>query len=249
MSAAWWRVGATVLMGCALATPFAGADDEASSPRSESWGTATDTAHVIGAYAFLPEAGAGTNLVTNGGFGARGCDSSPCELVAPVMLPAGAIINTLELEACDIDSSAQMTATLVRVGPLQSGFTNVAAVSTGVAAMPGCAYFRALTNDVVDNFERNYRVRLSVNPIASGLFARFHAVRLFYRLQVSPAPTTASFPNDVPTTHPFFRFIEALASAGITGGCGAGSYCPNNPVTRGEMAVFLATALGLHFPN
>jgi S-layer family protein len=40
-----------------------------------------------------------------------------------------------------------------------------------------------------------------------------------------------------------------LASAGITGGCGPGSYCPDAAVTRGQMAVFLATALGLHFPN
>jgi hypothetical protein len=26
-------------------------------------------------------------------------------------------------------------------------------------------------------------------------------------------------------------------------------YCPDNPVTRGQMAVFLATALGLHWKN
>jgi hypothetical protein len=49
--------------------------------------------------------------------------------------------------------------------------------------------------------------------------------------------------------HPYFRFIEALAAAGITSGCGAGNYCPDRNVTRGEMAVFLAKALGLHFPN
>ena len=70
-----------------------------------------------------------------------------------------------------------------------------------------------------------------------------------YRLQVSPAPATATFPNDVPTSHPFFRFVEALAAAGITGGCGTGSYCPDAPVTRGQMAVFIANALGLHFAN
>jgi hypothetical protein len=63
---------------------------------------------------------------------------------------------------------------------------------------------------------------------------------------VSPAPGTATF-NDVPTTHPFFQFIEALHASGITGGCQASPplYCPDNPVTRGQMAVFLAKALGL----
>lgn len=63
---------------------------------------------------------------------------------------------------------------------------------------------------------------------------------------VSPPPSTATF-NDVPTSHPFFQFIEALHASGITGGCQAVPplYCPDNPVTRGQMAVFLAKALGL----
>jgi hypothetical protein len=80
---------------------------------------------------------------------------------------------------------------------------------------------------------------------------RFRAVRLFYRLQVSPlAPGPAVF-SDVPAGHPFRQFIEALFDAGITGGCGTSPlrFCPDNPITRGEMAVFLAVALGLHFPN
>src|SRR5262249_40435624 len=65
-------------------------------------------------------------------------------------------------------------------------------------------------------------------------------------LPVSPAPATATF-NDVPTDHPFFRYIEALHASGITGGCSASPllYCPDNPVTRGQVAVFLAKALGL----
>jgi hypothetical protein len=37
--------------------------------------------------------------------------------------------------------------------------------------------------------------------------------------------------------------INAVAAAGIAGGCGASSYCPNNPVTRGQMAAFLHRAL------
>jgi len=70
---------------------------------------------------------------------------------------------------------------------------------------------------------------------------------LFYRLQVSPAPPTADF-GDVPTNHPYFQFIEALSGSGITAGCGNGDYCPDRPITRGEMAVFLAKALGLQWP-
>ncbi|HSD33581.1 MAG TPA: S-layer homology domain-containing protein [Gemmatimonadales bacterium] len=69
---------------------------------------------------------------------------------------------------------------------------------------------------------------------------------MFYQLQVSPAPAVATF-GDVPTTHPFFQFIEALVASGITAGCGGGQYCPDAPLTRGQMAVFLSKGLGLHF--
>jgi len=34
-------------------------------------------------------------------------------------------------------------------------------------------------------------------------------------------------------------WIEQLAADGITGGCGNGNYCPENAVTRAQMAVFL----------
>ena len=47
---------------------------------------------------------------------------------------------------------------------------------------------------------------------------------------------------DVPVGHPFCGFIERLADDGVTGGCGGNNFCPNNPVTRGQMAVFLVAA-------
>ena len=41
--------------------------------------------------------------------------------------------------------------------------------------------------------------------------------------------------------------IDALAAAGVTAGCALNPprYCPGKPVTRAEMATFLARALGL----
>ncbi len=69
-----------------------------------------------------------------------------------------------------------------------------------------------------------------------------------WRRTVSPAPATATF-TDVPTGHWTFPFVEALAASGITAGCGGGYYCPDDPLTRGQMAVYLAAALGLHWPE
>ena len=53
----------------------------------------------------------------------------------------------------------------------------------------------------------------------------------------------------MPVGSAYHRFVEALVASGLTGGCGAGLFCPNAAVTRGQMAVFMATALGMHFPN
>ncbi len=45
--------------------------------------------------------------------------------------------------------------------------------------------------------------------------------------------------DDVPLDNPFHNDILTIATAGITGGCTDTSYCPANPVSRAEMAVFL----------
>lgn len=53
-----------------------------------------------------------------------------------------------------------------------------------------------------------------------------------------------SFPGDVPENYWAFTFIETLAAAGITVGCGNGdTYCPLDPVTRAQMAVFIERGL------
>ncbi|HEX4960651.1 MAG TPA: ELWxxDGT repeat protein [Thermoanaerobaculia bacterium] len=50
--------------------------------------------------------------------------------------------------------------------------------------------------------------------------------------------------SDVPTTYWAWQYIEALSSSAVTGGCGNGQFCPSQPVTRAEVAVFLTR--GIH---
>jgi hypothetical protein len=106
---------------------------------------------------------------------------------------------------------------------------------------------------VSEGFNETIRFRLGLTRnfyLLTGVMAAgvsFRGCRIEWNRQVTAAPTSATF-GDVPTSHPFFRFVEALAASGITAGCGPGTYCVNAPITRGEMAVFLATALGLHYP-
>src|SRR3954454_6261516 len=61
---------------------------------------------------------------------------------------------------------------------------------------------------------------------------------------VPPPCVTAAF-ADVPCSDPLAPWINELVRRGVTAGCGGGSYCPGNAVTRDQMAVFLVlTAQG-----
>ncbi|MGH9379901.1 MAG: S-layer homology domain-containing protein [Thermoanaerobaculia bacterium] len=53
-------------------------------------------------------------------------------------------------------------------------------------------------------------------------------------------PACAGVFADVPCPSLFANWIEDLVARGITAGCGGGNYCPSNPVSRDQMAVFLS---------
>lgn len=59
-----------------------------------------------------------------------------------------------------------------------------------------------------------------------------------------PPSATGVF-GDVPFGHWAIHWIEQLATEGITAGCGSDDYCPDDVVTRAQMAVFLVRTFGL----
>lgn len=48
--------------------------------------------------------------------------------------------------------------------------------------------------------------------------------------------------TDVPSTYPYFKWIQKMSELGITAGCGSGNYCPTTALTNAGMAVFTARA-------
>ena len=56
-----------------------------------------------------------------------------------------------------------------------------------------------------------------------------------------PAATGTKF-NDVSAGSFAAAWIEQLANEGVTSGCGGGNYCPNQTVSRTQMAIFLVKA-------
>lgn len=59
---------------------------------------------------------------------------------------------------------------------------------------------------------------------------------------IPPAAGDSTGFNDVPTSHWAAAWIKQLAIEGITSGCGSSNYCPDNPVTRAQIAVVLLKA-------
>ena len=177
---------------------------------------------------------------------------------APVTLPDGAVVDSIGLYYCIDDETAYMLATFRTLPGGGSDGTPPVNNDLGFAITPlnttGCSYVSAplggatINNNVDNGGGRQYEVVLIINnPTAA---VRFKGVDVRWHRQVSPAPATATF-NDVPTSDPAFQFIEAFNAAGITAGCNAAPplYCPDNTVTRRQMAVFFAKALGLQWPQ
>ena len=247
-------VSFAVIFGSAAApaqSPGAGARFRSAGPpsptlsaRPEAWGTANTHFIRFGASEFQPtyQDGAtkysyyGAGRFQTGGYG---------DFAAPIHLPSGALILGTELTGVDLNLSGDLSARFI-VGDVPNGEgTNYGGPYSQNA--PGdVTIYDDLSgyNLVIDNAHHFYEIDVGFGAFANTL--RLGSVAVYYKLQVSPAPASATF-GDVPTNNPFFRAVEALGAAGITSGCGSGNFCPNYPVTRGELAKFLANALGLYW--
>jgi hypothetical protein len=218
------------------------------------WGTASESVITILASDINPPKGSSaytTDFSLASGIGVYATDGDDSLWWTGVRLPSGALITKISMEACDSTATGEVTFGLGSVVKPAGTVTPLASGTTGISATPGCAEFtQTLASPVtVNNFANSYVIPVSWSgATAFGGLVKLYAIRVYYKLQVSPAPGVATF-ADVPVGHPLHRFVEALVAAGITGGCGGGNYCPDGPLTRGQMAVFLAAALGLHFPN
>jgi hypothetical protein len=79
-------------------------------------------------------------------------------------------------------------------------------------------------------------------PTTRGQMAVFVLVAREGPAYVPPACATPVF-ADVPASSGLCRWVEELARRGVVGGCGGGNYCPDAPVTREQMAVFVLRTL------
>lgn len=218
----------------------------------EAYGTNFQAVHV-GAAAFHPHIDAEGWLFEYNGSGYLRNFGDGTTFAAPVMLPPGVQIQALCAYVYDSSSSDNVVVGLSNARLVPGGLgpgsdalgTVISSWDTGFGVVCGDLsppYTYTEIGDEDGVFLAHYLT--SYLPPSAGL----GGVKIIYKLQVSPPPAGATF-GDVPAGHPFFQFVEALVASGITAGCGDGNYCPDEPLTRAQMAAFLAKALGLHWPG
>jgi len=199
-----------------------------------------------------------------GGFGSKesfadtlGCkpiaDSQRGFFDAPVILPSGVQLTRVESIGRDGGATSNVGTTLWRrcyAGADAQPIVDLASHSSGLADTPGAFLLGTdlLTPETINNKECNYYLHVSLSSCAAGFTETLNRVVLHWNRQIAPAPATPTF-FDVPQTHQFYQGVEALAGSGITGGCGGGNYCPDDFISRGQMAAFLSRAMGLHFAD
>ena len=216
----------------------------------------------IPAAAFMPEDSTMTYETDGKGYVYTQAAGLGYAFVAPVTLPSGAGIGFLGLYAYDSSSSSDVLARLILLKgwgctfmfglcqlPVPPSSSSLVFVATSGA--PGDQYassdeinpLHTVNNNVLQNGAQ-YVVR--VYATTTGARFVFRGVDIWWKRQISPAPSAARF-TDVPMNAQFFAEVEALAESGITLGCTATTFCPDAPLTRRQMAAFLARALGLYW--
>jgi hypothetical protein len=173
--------------------------------------------------------------------GAQRFCAEPCHFYCNVDLPSGAKIAGLEIDGCDTSESEYIHLGLYEDAKGNGSLTQIYQFDNGTI-YGGCTTWGYLaTPYTINNHYNSYFLEIY---LGDSFITTFSAARIYYQLQVGPAPGVATF-TDVPTSHPFFQYIEALAASGITTGYDDDTFRPSEPITRGQMAVFLSRALGL----
>ncbi len=218
-------------------------DSSATPDPKPEWGTTDWVLLVVGMMGFSQLQDGQWNHYSDGwSYRSGGANGGTC---VGLHLPSGALLSAITTYTNDTNASDDIQYILYKQDLVTNTGTMIFNWST--SGTPGIQrQARQLAAaETIDNYNTAYE--LCIYHGATGPTLQSGGATLWYKLQVSPAPATATF-ADVPTSSPFSQYVEALYAAGLIAGCGGGNYCPTNPVTRGQMAVFLARAFGMHWP-
>jgi hypothetical protein len=176
------------------------------------------------------------------GFGERYVQTTPVTTLAeaqarvrnysyPILALGGTFFATAYSDAQDIVERVltQPTTTFGSIFAQGRGYSPSTLTSAAHPDVPGAEYWVQQTTIGGFHFgEPDYWYAFAGNPNATP--------------SMTVAPSYAF--GDIASS-PFIADITWIAEQGITNGCGGGNYCPADPVTRGQMASFIARGLNL----
>ena len=156
---------------------------------------------------------------------------------------SGSTVTILISGGCSITASQAGNTSYAAAAPVTQAFT-VLFADTGV---DGSVYYSAAVNLVASHGitagcgSNNYCPTQNVTRYQMAIFM----VRAAYGSDNFPYSTTPYF-ADVPANATGFKWIQKMFELGITGGGsnvnGVRNYCPNDTITRAQMAIFLMRA-------
>ena len=205
-----------------------------------------------------------------GGGGGGGGPATPTESVEIEGAGFAAAAASATLVAAGLDGDGSYTLRWTAAGP--DGFTAAADSEEFVLAPPAAGAYTitvTVTNadgdtltdtttltvlgDIAGHHFVNEILWLAEQGITAGCTAyafcpndhvsRGQMAAFLSRALELPAASVDLFDDDNSSTHE--NDINRLALAGITAGCASRAYCPNDHVSRGQMAAFLSRALEL----
>ncbi len=174
---------------------------------------------------------------------------------------SGATVNFVGSGTCSITASQPGSATFAPANPVTVTFTVDPAfadvISTGQDANVNASQMQAidlmLSNGITSGCSASPFDYCTDDSITRAQMAVFIVRAILGTNDFVYNPTAyftdvTSTPTD-PNYSQFFKYIQKLKDLGITSGCTATTYCPNETVSRGQMAVFIIRArYGAGFP-
>jgi hypothetical protein len=234
-----FAAAAVAFARCALAQSYGDEDQTLTIGALEFQEAAADDVAAIGADGYL-----------------HNDSASPRDFVAPLVLPSGAEVELLCIDYFDPSPTYMVTVEPEAIKLVPGGQTPEVQFLPGSIGSNSDGYGSACSDSPSFTFRTTTDIDYdgSVESVAYAVHAQLipggalGAVRVKWKRQISAPPASPTF-GDVPPGDGAFAHVEALVASGITAGCGGGSFCPNATLTRRQMAVFVAKALGLHWPS
>jgi len=180
----------------------------------------------------------GSQVRYNNDYGAMLVDADESHIVFQFISRNGTVVDSFAINSCGGSS----------ISPAQNSFSESGGVgSLSITASEACSW-TANSNDSWISINSSGAGSGAVNySIAHNPTASPRSGRITVSEQTFTVYQAAQF-NDVPSSHPFYLEISKISARGLSVGCGYGNFCPDGPVTREQMAIFIERALGAFTP-